>query len=79
MKMVIPWEGGVRGSQNLRGSSASFKVLTTRDSKKIMIYMQFSYFVTQASSPSFWIRPPLGIYRILIVYTLYCTVFIVKY
>ena len=38
--------GGVRGSWNLGGSSTSFKLSTTKDSKKLMIYMQFSYSVT---------------------------------
>ena len=39
-------EGGVRGSRNLGGGSASFKLLTTKDSQKLMIYMQFSHSVT---------------------------------
>ena len=34
---------GVRGSRNLGGGSASSKLSTTKDSQKLMIYMQFSY------------------------------------
>ena len=37
---VIIWGGegaGVRGSRNPRGVSASFKLSTTKDSKKLMI------------------------------------------
>ena len=51
MKVAIPFfwgggEGGDRGSRNLGGSSASSKLLTTKDNKKLMIYMQFSYSMT---------------------------------
>ena len=62
MKMAIPFflgggggerEGGVKGSQNLGKSSASFKRSTTKDSQKLMI-MQ--------SSQGFWIRPCSPIY-----------------
>ena len=52
-------EGGHRcqRNQNFGGSSASFKWSTTKDSQKLMIYMQFSYSVTPPPQLSFWIRP----------------------
>ena len=44
--MAIPFlggeGGGVRGSRNL-GETSLLDLLTTKDSQKLMIYMQFSY------------------------------------
>ena len=65
MNMAIPFflggggEGAsVRGSRNLWGVSASFKSLTTKDSKKTNdIYAVFLFRDSPPPSPSFWIRP----------------------
>ena len=61
--MAIPfffWGGGggkggsVRGSRKLGGSSASYKLSTTKDSQKY-IYPVFLF--RDPPSPSFWIHP----------------------
>ena len=36
-------EGDVRGSRNLGGGSASYKLSTTKDSQKLMIYAVFLF------------------------------------
>ena len=61
MKMAIPFLGG--GSRNLGGGSASFKLLTTKDSKKQMIY----YAVFLFRDPPFpeFLDPPLGLWFFL--------------
>ena len=62
MKVAIPFGGGGRGCQRKSKpwgkSSASFKISTTKDSRKLMMYNAvFLFCDPPPPSTSFWIRP----------------------